>query len=75
MSGDRAPTVIQTQLDLQRVAAEIGMASDYFNPVFEFTIASLLAIPRPRRTDVGIVDGTTGEGSDPVCEVRPTFDR
>jgi adenine deaminase len=61
MTDQGAAQTIESQKRLQAAAKDIGMVGGSLDPIFEFTVASLVAIPGPHLTDIGTVDGTTGE--------------
>jgi adenine deaminase len=51
-----------TQKAVQDAAIEIGLlASTLTQPLFQVMLSSLACLPGPHVTDVGLIDGTTGE--------------
>jgi adenine deaminase len=57
-----AAEVAATQRKVQDAAIEIGLKPEYLTqPLFQVMLSSLACLPGPHVTDVGLIDGTTGE--------------
>jgi adenine deaminase len=57
-----AAEVAAAQRAVQDAAIEIGLSPEYLTqPLFQVMLSSLACLPGPHVTDVGLVDGTTGE--------------
>jgi adenine deaminase len=57
-----AAEVAGVQRRVQDAAIEIGLAPEYLTqPLFQVMLSSLACLPGPHITDVGLIDGTTGE--------------
>ncbi len=57
-----AAEVAAAQRTVQDAAIEIGLSPEYLTqPLFQVMLSSLACLPGPHVTDVGLVDGTTGE--------------
>ncbi len=57
-----AAEVAETQRQVQDAAIEIGLKPEYLTqPLFQVMLSSLACLPGPHVTDVGLIDGTTGE--------------
>jgi adenine deaminase len=54
--------VAELQRQVQDAAIEIGLSPEYLTqPLFQVMLSSLACLPGPHVTDVGLIDGTTGE--------------
>ncbi len=52
------------QRAVQDAALDVGLTSDsavLTQPLFQVMLSSLACLPGPHVTDVGLIDGTTGE--------------
>jgi adenine deaminase len=57
-----AAEVAETQRTVQDAALQIGLKPEYLTqPLFQVMLSSLACLPGPHVTDVGLIDGTTGE--------------
>jgi adenine deaminase len=57
-----AAEVAELQRQVQDAAVEIGLSPEYLTqPLFQVMLSSLACLPGPHVTDVGLIDGTTGE--------------
>ncbi len=57
-----AAEVAEAQRKVQDAAIEIGLKPEYLTqPLFQVMLSSLACLPGPHVTDVGLIDGTTGE--------------
>jgi adenine deaminase len=57
-----AAEVAAEQKRVQDAAPSIGLFSSVLTqPLFQVMVASLACLPGPHVTDIGLVDGTTGE--------------
>ena len=57
-----AAQVAAAQKTVQDAAVEIGLdAPTLTQPLFQVMLSSLACLPGPHVTDVGLIDGTTGE--------------
>jgi adenine deaminase len=62
LSPQPAADVAEAQRAVQDAAIEIGLSPEYLTqPLFQVMLSSLACLPGPHVTDVGLVDGTTGE--------------
>jgi adenine deaminase len=62
LSPRSAEEVAEAQARLERAAFSVGLASNVLSqPLFQVMTASLPCLPGPHLTDLGLVDGTTGE--------------
>jgi adenine deaminase len=65
-----AAEVAAKQRAVEAAAREVGLSSDFLrHPLQVITFSSLACLPGPHVTDVGLVDGTTGERLAPVAAV------
>jgi adenine deaminase len=65
-----AAEVAAKQRAVEAAARAVGLASDFLrHPLQVITFSSLACLPGPHVTDVGLVDGTTGERVAPVAAV------
>ena len=54
--------VAAAQRAVQDAAIEVGLSSSILSqPLLQVMVSSLACLPGPHVTDVGIIDGTTGE--------------
>jgi adenine deaminase len=57
-----AAELADAQRAVQDAAIEIGLSPEYLTqPLFQVMLSSLACLPGPHITDVGLIDGTTGE--------------
>ncbi len=59
-----AASVADAQRAVQDAAVGVGLSSDTMvvtQPLFQVMLSSLACLPGPHVTDVGLIDGTTGE--------------
>jgi adenine deaminase len=59
-----AREVADAQRAVQDAALAVGLSSDTMvvtQPLFQVMLSSLACLPGPHVTDVGLIDGTTGE--------------
>jgi adenine deaminase len=59
-----AAEVAAAQREVQDAALAVGLTSDstmLTQPLFQVMLSSLACLPGPHVTDVGLIDGTTGE--------------
>ncbi len=57
-----AADVAAAQKTVQDAAIEIGLFAPMLSqPLFQVMLSSLACLPGPHVTDVGLIDGTTGE--------------
>jgi adenine deaminase len=62
LSSRPAAEVAEAQRAVQDAAIEIGLFSPTLTqPLFQVMLSSLACLPGPHVTDVGLIDGTTGE--------------
>jgi len=62
LSPGSAAEVAASQRDLTEAALAVGQFSPVLTmPLFQVMVSSLACLPGPHLTDVGLVDGTTGE--------------
>jgi adenine deaminase len=64
LSPLRAREVADAQRAVQDAAVGVGLTSDTMvvtQPLFQVMLSSLACLPGPHVTDVGLIDGTTGE--------------
>jgi adenine deaminase len=63
-----AGEVASLQKDVQYAALSVGLFSPVLTqPLFQVMLSSLACLPGPHLTDVGVIDGTTGELLDSIC--------
>jgi adenine deaminase len=63
-----AGEVASRQKDVQDAALSVGLFSPVLSqPLFQVMLSSLACLPGPHLTDVGVIDGTTGELLDSIC--------
>jgi adenine deaminase len=63
-----AGEVASLQKDVQDAALSVGLFSPVLTqPLFQVMLSSLACLPGPHLTDVGVIDGTTGELLDSIC--------
>jgi len=67
LSPEPPDEVARRQEEVEAAACAVGLSSDFLrHPLQVVTFSSLACLPGPHVTDVGLVDGTTGERVEPV---------
>jgi adenine deaminase len=62
LSPEPAAAVADAQRAVQDAAIGIGLSPEYLTqPLFQVMLSSLACLPGPHVTDIGLIDGTTGE--------------
>jgi adenine deaminase len=61
LSPGPAAEVAAAQRAVQDAAIEVGLSSILSQPLLQVMVSSLACLPGPHVTDLGIIDGTTGE--------------
>jgi adenine deaminase len=62
LSPEPAAVVADAQRTVQDAAIGIGLSPEYLTqPLFQVMLSSLACLPGPHVTDIGLIDGTTGE--------------
>jgi adenine deaminase len=62
LSPEPAAAVADAQRSVQDAAIGIGLSPEYLTqPLFQVMLSSLACLPGPHVTDIGVIDGTTGE--------------
>jgi adenine deaminase len=62
LSPEPATVVADAQRTVQDAAIGIGLSPEYLTqPLFQVMLSSLACLPGPHVTDIGLIDGTTGE--------------